>query len=129
LESVSGVVANWKLECRSVVFAVARTINAGRHCTQLSVVNVSFQSSLKRGLVEGFTSCALRNGKPGCLLVHIGWLLWSIVEDTKRWVFAQVAPKRLSKRIFVESTIGWRRRDLIEREAREQGRGLWGRVT
>jgi len=78
------------------------------------VVNVSVQSSLKRGLVEGSTSCALRNGKPGCLLVHIGWLLWPTRGDTKRWVFAEFVLKRLLEPGIAESTTGQRRRDLIE---------------
>jgi len=74
LDSALSVVARWKLESRSVVFAVARTMSAGRHCTQLSVVNVSVQSSLKRGLVEGFTNYALRNGKPEGIPINTGRL-------------------------------------------------------
>jgi len=47
---------------------------AARHCTPCSVVNVSVQSSLKRGLAEGFTSSALRNGKLEDIHVNTDWL-------------------------------------------------------
>jgi len=103
-----------------VVFARGRVENERWYSIPCSVVNVSFQSSLKRGLVEGFTSCALRNGKLEGLPVNIGRLHWPTRGGTKRWVYAQVAPKRFLERIFVESTTGWCRRDIIEREAREQ---------
>ena len=79
-----------------------------------SVMNVSVQSSLQRGLVEGFTSCALRNGKPEGPPVNTGWLHWPTRGDTKRWASAYYVPKRYSKREFVESTTEWRRRDIIE---------------
>jgi len=94
------------------------------------VVNVSVLSSLKRDLLaEDFTSYALRDGKPGCLLVHTDWLLWPTRGDTKRWASAYYVPKRRSKREFVKSTTEWRRRNIIKREAREQGRGLWEKST
>ncbi len=77
-------------------------------------MNVSAQSSLQRGLVEGFTSCAPRNGKPEGIPINTGWLLWHTRGDTKRWASAYYVPKRRSKREFVESTTEWRRRDIIE---------------
>jgi len=82
------VAAKRKLEGQSAVFVLGRIENGGWYCIPCSVANVSVQSSLKRGLVEGFTGYVLRNGKPGCLLVHTGRLLWLTRRDTKRWVFA-----------------------------------------
>jgi len=70
------------------VFAGGRKENEKRRCIPCSVVNVSVQSSLKKGLAEGFTSCALRNGKPGGIPINTGWLLWPTRGDTKRWAFA-----------------------------------------
>jgi len=90
-------------------------------------MNVSVQSSLQRGLVEGFTSCALRNGKLEGLPINTGWLHWPTRGDTKRWASAKHVLKRLIEPGCVESTTGWRRRNIIEREAREQGRGFWGK--
>jgi len=92
-------------------------------------MNEGVQSSLKRGLVEGFTSCALRDGKLEGLPVNTGRLHLPTRGDTKRWASAYYVPKRLSKREFVESTTGWLRRNIIKREARKQGRGLWGKGT
>ncbi len=82
-------------------------------------MNVNVQSSLQRGLVEGFTSYVLRNGKPEGIPINIGRLLWPTREDTKRWVYAAVVLKRLSEPGIVESITGLRWRNIIEREARE----------
>ncbi len=97
------------------MFVLGRITNGGRYCTPCSVLNVSVQSSLERGLVaKDFTSYALRSVKPERILLNTGRLLWPTRDDTKRWVFAQVAPKRLLELGIVESTTGWLRRDIIE---------------
>ncbi len=102
------------MESRSVVFVLGRIENKRWYNVLCSVMNVSVQSSLKRDLAEGFTRYVLRNGKPEGIPINTGRLHWPTSGDTKSWVFAHVAPKRLSKRIFVESTTGLRRRDIIE---------------
>ncbi len=130
MDSALSVVAKRKMESRSVVFVLGRIENKRWYNVLCSVMNVSVQSSLKRDLLaEGFTGYVLRNGEPKGLPVNTGRLHWPTSGDTKSWVFAHVAPKRLSKRIFVESTTEWRRRNIIKREAREQNRGLWGKGT
>jgi len=92
-------------------------------------MNVSVQSGLQRDLVEDFTSCALRNGKPEGILINTGWLHWPTRGDTKRWASAYYVPKRRSKQEFVKSTTEWRRRNIIKGEAREQNRGPWGKSS
>jgi len=83
------VAAKQKLEGQSAVFVLGRIENGGWYCISCSVANVSVQSSLKRGLVEGFTSYVLRNGKPTKgIPINTGRLLWPTREDTRRWVFA-----------------------------------------
>jgi hypothetical protein len=74
LESALSVVARRKLEWRNVVFARGRVENGRWYSIPCSVVNVSVQSSLQKGLVEGFTSYALRNGKLEDIQVNIDWL-------------------------------------------------------
>ena len=111
MDSALSVAARRKLERRSVVFVGGRIENGRRYCTPCSVVNVSAQSSLKRGLVvESFTGYV----KLEDIHVNTNWLHWPTRGDTKSWVFAEVVSKGQSKRDFVESTTGQRRRDIIE---------------
>ncbi len=79
------------------------------------MVNVSDQSSQNRDLLaEGFTSYALRNGKQEGFLVNIDQLPVLTSGGTERWASVYYVPKRRSKREFVKSTTGWRRRNIIE---------------
>ncbi len=71
-----------------MVFAVARTMNAGGYSTPCSVVNVVIPSALKRELVlEGFTSYVLRSDKLEGFLFNIDQLPVLTSGGTERWAF------------------------------------------
>jgi len=93
-----------KLEGQTAVFVLGRIENGRWYCLPCSVMNVSVQSSLKRDLVEGFTSYALINDRLEVIPINTGWLLWPTRGDTKRWASAYYVPIRRSKREFIEST-------------------------
>jgi endonuclease YncB( thermonuclease family) len=62
-----------------------------------------------------------------------------IRKDTDNWVYAPVVREKRLRVVFAGGTTGWHRNGImkellvefrrLEREAREQGRGLWGKST
>ena len=91
-----------------MMFAVARSMNAGRHCTPWSVVNVNFPSNLKRGLLpDGSTSHALRNGELEGIYFNTGRLPVLTSGGIENWVFVRNVLTRRIGRAIVESTTGW----------------------
>jgi len=105
--------------------------------TPFIVPNVANHLNQVSALVEDFISCAL--GREGLqrILNSTGWHLSPIKEDTENWACASNVREKCLRVSCAESTTGWHRNGIMkelpvefsryEREAREQGRGLWGK--